>query len=400
MHAFFVAPGIMRNRITYILAVIVTLMAMTVNAQDFFMEGLIYRGYDILFVENTGVKNFIDDRSYDKPELLSNYSFSIVKQYSKGVPSKPEGILLRWNSSTQVDDISQVVVTLVESDLEIDMSILDRNLTRETAKFYYPDVNRREYLLCNMCPQKYCYYKVEEVLKSGAKHVVKSGKFYSDGQVRMLRVDGMANVRDFGGWHTSFGRPVLYGRLFRGNRPEGITATGKNDFVKNEHITADLDLRGKNLSKSPLGSDLEYYCTNNQRYKLGLTSGTSALAKDLNIIADVLRRGGNLFLHCNHGMNRAGTLSFLIGGILGFNEADLNRDYELSSFAYGNARSQTFGDMLPYIRSFGNGNDDLTQCFYNYALSIGVSQETLDTIRCIMLDLSPNDPAILNAHRR
>ena len=89
-------------------------MAMTVNAQDFFMEGLIYRGYDILVVENTGVKNFIDDRSYDKPELLSNYSFSIVKQYSKGVPSKPEGILLRWNSSTQVDDISQVVVTLVE----------------------------------------------------------------------------------------------------------------------------------------------------------------------------------------------------------------------------------------------------------------------------------------------
>ena len=395
----------MKRIITYILAAFFTLVTLTANAQDYlnrdyFLDGIVAQGYEIINVENHGVKGFIDDRSYDLPELVRNYSFSIVKKYSKGYPSKPSGIMLRWNSSTPVEEISSLVVSVVESEVARDESILESGKVR--AKRYYPSANSKEYLLCNMCPQMYCYYKVEEVLNSGERKIVKTGKFYTEGQVRMLRVDGMANVRDFGGWPTIFYRPVLYGRIFRGNRPEVITATGRNDFVKNERITADLDLRGSNLSKSPLGplSEVEYYCTNNQRYKLALTSGTAALAKDLNIIAKVLRKGGNVFLHCNHGMNRAGTLSFLIEGILGLDEADLTRDYELSSFAYGSSRSNTYGDMLPYIRSYGSRSDDLAQCFYNYARSIGVTEETLDIIRSEMLGIPLDDPLILDAHRK
>lgn len=374
-------------------------VTLAANAQDFFKDGLINQDYQIIDIENNGVKGFIDDRTYDIPEIVSDYSHSIVRKYSKGFPSRPMGIMIRWKSSTPVEEVSSLVVSVVESDLPKNEVYFDNG--KERVKRYYPATNNKEYLLCNMCPQKYCYYKVEEVLNNGQRVLVRRGKFFTEGQVRMLRVDGMVNVRDFGGWHTTFGRPVLYGRIFRGNRPEGITSTGRNDFVKNERITADLDLRGKNLSKSPLGplSEVEYYCTNNQRYKLALTSSTSALAKDLNIIADVLSRGGNVFLHCNHGMNRAGTLSFLIEGILGLNEADLTRDYELSSFAYGSSRSSTYGDMLPYIRSYGSRDDNLTQCFYNYARSIGVSEKTLDTIRCEMLGMLPDDPLILDAHR-
>lgn len=389
----------MRTQFRYILAAIFLFVATAVTAQDIFDE-LLDKGYNFVIIENDGVRKYIEDRSYDDPKLTGNYSYSIVKKYSKGISSRPAGLKLKWSTETPEEEIKKIVVKLVESDVEKNVSIFNRDLSRENVKYYYPDIDTQEYLLCNMCPDKYCYYSIEEVQQSGQTTVLKRGKFYTVGQVRMLRVDGMANVRDFGGWYTSFGKDVVYGRIFRGNRPEGITAKGKNDFVKNEHITADLDLRGSDLSMSPMGAGVEYYCTNNQRYKLALTSSTKALARDLDIIANVLRKGGSVFLHCNHGANRAGTLSFLIGGILGFSEADLSRDYELSSFAYGSIfRTKKYGEMVPYIRSFGERDDDLAQCFYNYALSIGVSERTLDTLRCVMLGMQPDDPLILEAHR-
>ena len=371
--------------------------------QDYLLEGLAYKGYEIVNVENYGVQSFIDDRAYDNKDLVGNYNFSVVKKYSKGYPSKPAGIRLNWNSDTPIENISKVVVKLFESNIEEDDNILDFITDDENIKLYYPDVNNRQYLLCNMSPHKYYYYKIEEIDNTGQTKILKKGKFYTHGLVRMLRVDGMVNVRDFGGWPTSFGMPVEYGRIFRGNRPEGITPTGKNDFVRNEHITADLDLRGNNLGKSPLGPNdkVEYYCTNNQRYKLALVgqSGRGALAKDIKIIADVLSRGGNVFLHCNHGANRAGTLAFLIQGILGLSEADLSREYELSSFAYGLSRNKALGEMLPEIRSYGRNGDDLAQCFYNFARSIGVEEKTLDTIRCVMLGFDMEDMQIKNAHK-
>ncbi len=391
----------MKRQIRLILTAIFMFVAVAVTAQDNFYEELVDKGYDIIIIENKGVKEYYEDRSYDDPKRTSDYNHSIVKKYSTGSSSRPAGIMLNWYSSTPVNDISKVIVTLVESDIEMDESILDEDLTNENVKYYYPNTNKKEYLLCNMCPDKYCYYKIEEVLHNGQRTIVDSGRFYTYGKIRMLRVDGMVNVRDFGGWYTSFDKEVVYGRLFRGNRPKGITPTGKNDFVKNEHITADLDLRGiTTFTESPLGPEVEFFSTDNQRYKIALTGRTQVFVKDLDFIASVLRRGGNVFLHCNHGTNRAGTLSFLIEGILGLNEADLSREYELSSFAYGISRSPKFGDMFPVIRSYGEANDDLAQCFYNYARSIGVSEKTLDTIRCVMLGLSPNDTRILDAHRR
>lgn len=392
----------MRKQIVYILTVIFIFMTTAVSAQDEFYGSLINKGYEIINIENDGVRQYIDDRAYDNPELVRNYNYSIVTKYSKGSSSRPAGIKLRWYSETPKDEISSVKVTLLESDKERRDSLLAGDLTGGKVKYYYPDVNSQEYLLCNMRPRKYCYYKIEEMYQNGQSTVLKTGRFYTVGRVRMLRVDGMYNVRDFGGWGTSFGKTVAYGRIFRGNRPENITSKGRNDFVKNEHVTADLDLRGANLSKSPLGplDEVEYFCTNNQRYKYAVTGRAEALAKDLSFIASVLRRGGSVFLHCNHGVNRAGSLAFVIEGILGYSEADLSRDYELSSFAYGIARSRALGEMFPIIRSYGEPDDDLTQCFYNFAISKGVSEDTLDTIRCIMLGLSPEDPLILNAHKR
>lgn len=336
-------------------------------------------GYEIVNIENEGVRAFLDDPTYDDPHNVGNYAISVVGQYIAGHGSKPRGKRVHWSRKSAPENIESVIVMLSESKK------FDDHVRR-----YYPCVDSTSYIISNMKPNTRYYYKVVEVHTNHKRGVVKSGKFYTVGRLRMMRVEGMFNVRDFGGWNTTNGLMTRYGRVFRGNRPEGITATGINDFVYNEEITADLDLRGTNLSRSPLGplDVVEYYCTDNQRYQLALTKYTSALARDLHIIADVLGRGGNVFLHCNHGANRAGTLSFLLGGIIGLDEADLSRDYELSAFAFsGVRRSGNYGTMLPVIRKYGSADEDITDCFHNYCRSIGVSDEDLQTICTEMQDI-------------
>ena len=72
----------MRKQLLYIFTAILMFSSMAAFAQDHFYESLFKKGFDVVIVENEGVKNFLDDRSYDKPDLTSKYSYSIVKKYS------------------------------------------------------------------------------------------------------------------------------------------------------------------------------------------------------------------------------------------------------------------------------------------------------------------------------
>ena len=167
----------MRKKITFVLTVIFTFIATVVTAQNDLYNNILSKGYEIIHIENDGVKQFIDDRSYDNPGLVNNYNYSVVTKYSKGNPPRPAGITLRWDSPTPVEEIATVMVTLVESDIERDGALLDENLTDDNAKFYYPDISKKEYLLCNMRPNKYCYYKIEELLKNGRRTILQTGQF-------------------------------------------------------------------------------------------------------------------------------------------------------------------------------------------------------------------------------
>lgn len=340
---------------------------------------LVEQGYEVVNIENEGVKQFLDDDTYDNPANTGKYGLSVVQKYSAGSNSKPRGKHIKWQRHYPTDEFFYTVVSVSEN----------WNFPIEKSKFYYiQDASTTEYTICNMLPEKIYYYKVEEINNDGILMQVASGKFITTGRLRMLSVDGMVNIRDFGGWKSSLGGKTNYGHLYRGSRAEGITDGGRNAIVDQEKLGADLDLRGKPLAQSPFGplNQVEYFCTNNARYKPALVGRTDIFVKDFHFIADVLGRGKSLYLHCNHGANRAGTLSFLIDGIIGLSEADISREYELSSFAYkGMRRGPNIGEMIAYIRTHGNPGDNLTQCFYNYLIKIGVSAEDIKTIRNVMV---------------
>lgn len=103
----------------------------------------------------------------------------------------------------------------------------------------------------------------------------------------------------------------------------------------------------------------------------------------------------NVYIHCQGGCDRTGTLSFLLLGLLGVLESDLAKEYELSSFShigYGRLRTTTkavdtydYVGMVAAIKEY-NG-DTITEKFYDFAITgCGISEEMLALFRDLMLE--------------
>ena len=97
------------------------------------------------------------------------------------------------------------------------------------------------------------------------------------------------------------------------------------------------------------------------------------------------------YLEAGGGADRTGTLSFLFNALLGVSETELIQDYEFTTFSlYGERNSRagtTYGDMFQEFltKLKAHEGETLKQKTENYLLSIGVTQEEINSIRTIML---------------
>ena len=104
-----------------------------------------------------------------------------------------------------------------------------------------------------------------------------------------------------------------------------------------------------------------------------------------------------IYLHCSLGRDRAGTLSFLIGALIGIEEVDLYRDYEMSFFSvngWADAKQsvgqhsnlmRSLDSLTTYLKQYGNGT--LQENTEKYVKEYrGITQEEVDSIRNILLE--------------
>ena len=157
-------------------------------------------------------------------------------------------------------------------------------------------------------------------------------------------------MRDIGGWKCDGGR-LAYGKIYRGGTLQGVTSkigpvdeTDIEELVNNIGIRSEFDLRlGTGLSSSPLGSNVEYnniaimdYLELMQNIKSNgyINSGTyySDLAKIIDRLIVDLKSDKSAYIHCLMGADRTGTLIALIEALCGVSEADIVKDWELTSF--------------------------------------------------------------------
>lgn len=340
---------------------------------------LAQRNMEVVNIENEAVRAFMADDTY---LFDTNFSTSVIEQYKDTLKyglnlDWPAGKLVEWRRTTTLDSIADIVVTVSE----------DRRF-RESVTHTPDSKSDTCFVIRNMIPNRVYYYKVEEQLINGRARIVAGGRFRTEGQVRMIQVRGSHNVRDLGGWMTQYGVPVRYGKLYRSASLDACKATGRHDFRDNLNVWAELDLRAESKRKSsPLGEDVEYRLVAHEAGHKAITQKKSMYADDLRWIIAKLKEGISVDWHCAIGCDRCGTLSFLIEGLLGYDELSLGRDYELSSFAFKKIMRprRPIGGYIKVIKEYGPAND-LAQCFYQYWLSTGMTEDELDYFLGEMLD--------------
>ena len=232
---------------------------------------------------------------------------------------------------------------------------------------------------------------------------------------------GIYNVRDNGGYMTSYGKRVKQGLVYRGGEIttmsnsghyNTITEVAKKAFREDMGMVGgiELDLRGN----SDIGDgykacgfaengDIAYEMHAIKSYEQTFTNTRSEVAPIFEILKTANERP--VYYHCFGGADRTGTIGFLLNGVLGVSYTDLVIDFELTSYSSINnehIRSHIQGHQHQYDRWPALINQIKTDTTGGYAYDANASlkdnienflvkacnvpQATIDTIRDIMLE--------------
>lgn len=221
--------------------------------------------------------------------------------------------------------------------------------------------------------------------------VTQCGTIRPTGRVRMIQTTAK-NVRDLGGWASDGGK-IRYGKLFRGGL---LDVSDRAVLVDQLKIRHDLDLRGKGdnggLTESPLGTDVSYTCTESHVwYSLQREDEWRTI---LGTIFNAAAKDEPVIFHCAAGADRTGTVACIVEAILGVDQPNLDKDFELTSFAIApNARqrnSDSWKGLMAEINAIPVG-DTFRDKVVNWVGHLGFTADQVNLFRKAMIAGNPGD---------
>ena len=201
-------------------------------------------------------------------------------------------------------------------------------------------------------------------------------------------MENVTNGRDVGAvpfFTTTDGYDVKEGMLIRGSELDGAEtgvaqAEGAKYLLDKYSIKTELDLRGPIVNaKDVFGADVEHKYFTMVFYEDAFTEQGKAVVKD---IFTELSNPENypIYIHCAHGIDRVGTVNYILGAVLGVSESNLAKEYMLSVGAYGEKILEVRDGINTYE---GATLKDRAEA---YLLDCGITQEQIDTLRGIYLE--------------
>lgn len=252
--------------------------------------------------------------------------------------------------------------------------------------------NKTQYTLINLLPATTYYWKIAA---GDVESDVRS--FTTADTIRTLTIDGVDNTRDIGGYDALDGKKMKYGMVYRSATLDDITTEGLYQMNTVLGIKTDLDVRtpgeGTAGSGSPLGSNTNYLNYDAPYYwdKLVSDSYRAAIIGEIKAFAN--EDNYPIVVHCSVGRDRTGTLLFVIEGLCGMSKSDLFLEYELSFLGrIGGGASANVPQMMNYVETMYQNiqayapEDTFAEACESFVLSLGITQEEIDTIRDLMTE--------------
>ena len=343
-------------------------------------------------VEDLGVKDIHTDLM---KRYLADPDWTSIKTYVPKVnaedssyhndQSQPNPIALTFN---EVGTASKYYVQIAKNRDFTNAKLVES--TTKSYNFYNSEIG-----------QEY-YYRA--AVSQDALANAKVYKFkVNDAAPRFLHVDGVINFRDNGGWKTSLVpngvvKQGLYYRCaqFNNGNTKNITADGLK-AIKELGIKVDIDMRDS--YNVPSTSPLNTTDWPVEILKASVASGTESgrwegdHSRDHNIKATYKTIFGYIAnadqkpiaLHCTHGADRTGIMSFFLLGLLGVAKEDIGRDYVMTRFAGERAVLPTGSnsEIEKWISKTEalEGATFADKMYKHLKDDFGISADTLETIR-------------------
>ena len=377
-------------------------------------------GTDILLCDSVINQYFTSKTQEEQIAVLKNHA--TITAENGGVP-----VRFSWKGN------GSVKYTLYLSD----------NENFDNADTYVSSGLKTEIDVYNLLPATTYYYKVEGTRPGDCSDTLQFST--NSVSIRYIVADGAANTRDIGGYKSINGT-VNYGKIYRGSFAGGInglTNDGRNTFEKELKIKTEIDLRKDAKQKSEyLSENVGYYkfdvgsytdifdvATRNsllEDARRDSTDKSSEIKKFFEVLAD--ESNYPVIIHCENGADSTGTMAFLINALLGVNEDDLIKDFELSTFsklsgaryrskmnADGTAFDDTgvmqndseafvaFGATINALKAnYGIPGKSLSYAVENYLTScVGVSSKDIENVKRIMLsEYTPSEIEYVDGERQ
>lgn len=225
----------------------------------------------------------------------------------------------------------------------------------------------------NLIPGRLYHYQAKDVNDT----ILEEGNILPTGKLRTIFMEGVRNVRDLGGWtcYDEQGNEVgyiKYDRLYRGSRPEvtstdvrrpgGVTINDRYMMKEFINLGRELDLRESNS-----GDNGNYYMgssATNSPFSVDTSTGKIPRVRQscasywrafdcirwnegdelnaiksqficLGYIIESLKKNESTYFHCAQGADRTAAIAMIVESLVGINDDQLLKDWELTSFSGG-----------------------------------------------------------------
>lgn len=330
---------------------------------------------------------------------------------------KTENYIADINSESKAGDYRKLWSDTYINSIKTDFSNQQDNIifvqavcnTLHEGKYRTMKMPKGSAILENLVPNttytvEYFYTDYIGDLKS-----VQFGGETKGSSLRLLNIEGTENVRDLGGWECDGGH-VGYGRILRGGgldyQYRHLTEKGRLQLYEGLKCRMQINTTQREGSKYIDRPDVSYVYAPIEQYQL-----ESNKVSMKTIIENIIRytskpsdpntnpittRDGNfssVYIHCDLGKDRTGTVCIILLSALGVSESDILKDYDISYFFYSVNKEDNINylfpravDLINDLKNYTGGNGTLKGGAEAYLLDCGLSSEQINIFRRMMVE--------------